>query len=348
MSVMLRKLVLVVTVLTLLVTLLVGCSTNTQPTTPAATTPAATTPTTPAATTPAATTPKPTTPAATTPAATTPATTVAVKPLKLIFSHMHPASNPQSVGCDAWAKEVEKRTNGRVTFTRYWSGSLLPGKDNVEGLKNGVADVASIAPSWSPAMTPLWNGLVSSVLVTSDEVAHFQSMNSIKDMPELVNEYSKLNQKMICPMVTSVYHLFLTKAIATKDEFKGLRVRILGSQGLLAQAIGMVPVGMTSAEIYDALSKKTIDGVFFYSGAGLQYGFGEVAKHFILMGVANGGGTFNINMDTWKKLPADLQLIFLDVGENYLPETYRKIYDDAAEADVATMKKNGITLYRLS
>ncbi|MDD4859531.1 MAG: hypothetical protein PHR56_04935, partial [Dehalococcoidales bacterium] len=110
----------------------------------------------------------------------------------------------------------------------------------------------------------------------------------------------------------------------------------------------MVPVGMESAQIYDALSKKTIDGVFFYSGAGLLYGFGEVAKTFILMGVANGGGTINMNMDSWNKLPADLQQIFLDVGETYLPEAYRKIYDDVAEADGATMKKNGITLYRLS
>ena len=52
---------------------------------------------------------------------------------------------------DIWfMDEVTRRTNGRITFEKYFSGSLLKPSDILPGVSSGAADIGNSVPSASP------------------------------------------------------------------------------------------------------------------------------------------------------------------------------------------------------
>ena len=54
-----------------------------------------------------------------------------------------------SINLDLWAKEVEKRTNGRVKVTMYPSGSLAPAGQIYDSVTKGIADIGYAAISYT-------------------------------------------------------------------------------------------------------------------------------------------------------------------------------------------------------
>ncbi len=55
-------------------------------------------------------------------------------------------------------EEIEKRSKGRIKFEYYFSASLLPAKETVNGLKTGVADIAIASGAYEPGKTSPQHG----------------------------------------------------------------------------------------------------------------------------------------------------------------------------------------------
>jgi TRAP-type C4-dicarboxylate transport system substrate-binding protein len=51
--------------------------------------------------------------------------------------------------------EIEKNSNGRITFTRYLGASLSSGADNYDFVKSGKADLTCYTTSYAPGRFPL-------------------------------------------------------------------------------------------------------------------------------------------------------------------------------------------------
>jgi TRAP-type C4-dicarboxylate transport system substrate-binding protein len=56
---------------------------------------------------------------------------------------------------ERWAKEVEKRTGGRVKVQTFPGGTLLPAKNIFDGVVAGMADIGNFAMSYQPGRFPL-------------------------------------------------------------------------------------------------------------------------------------------------------------------------------------------------
>ena len=63
------------------------------------------------------------------------------KTVKLTYSNFFPPTHIQSKLPEAWCKEVEKRTEGRVKVQYYAGQTLLKAKQTYDGVVDGIADV---------------------------------------------------------------------------------------------------------------------------------------------------------------------------------------------------------------
>lgn len=60
-----------------------------------------------------------------------------------------------SQGFDALLDSIEEKSDGRITFERYYSDALVKPADAADAVGSGIADLALLAPSYTPANNPL-------------------------------------------------------------------------------------------------------------------------------------------------------------------------------------------------
>src|SRR4030067_3286325 len=60
---------------------------------------------------------------------------------KLNYSIFFPASHKHSVLATEWAKEIEKRTGGKVQITMHYGGTLTPAPQVYDGVVKGLSDI---------------------------------------------------------------------------------------------------------------------------------------------------------------------------------------------------------------
>src|SRR4030066_176796 len=66
-----------------------------------------------------------------------------------------PAPHKHSVLATEWAKEIEKRTGGRVQITMHYGGTLTPAPQVYDGVVKGLSDVGMSVCGYTRGRFPL-------------------------------------------------------------------------------------------------------------------------------------------------------------------------------------------------
>jgi TRAP-type C4-dicarboxylate transport system substrate-binding protein len=107
------------------------------------------------------------------------------------------------------------------------------------------------------------------------------------------------------------------KPIRTLEDFKGKRIRGMGEVSTeIIKALGGAPAFLSVGEVYMALQRATIDGVYTSTCSVYERKFSEVTKYYTLMkyGELNVAPAMLMNLKKFKELPADLQKILLEMA----------------------------------
>ncbi len=75
-------------------------------------------------------------------------------PITLTYANFPPAATFPCVQMERWAKELEKRTSGKVRVQTFPGGTLLPAKNIFDGVVSGTADIGNFAMSYQPGRFP--------------------------------------------------------------------------------------------------------------------------------------------------------------------------------------------------
>ena len=73
----------------------------------------------------------------------------------LTYANFPPAPTFPCVQMERWAREVEKRTAGKVKVRTFPGGTLLPAKNILDGVVSGLADIGNFAMSYQPGRFPV-------------------------------------------------------------------------------------------------------------------------------------------------------------------------------------------------
>jgi TRAP-type C4-dicarboxylate transport system substrate-binding protein len=246
------------------------------------------------------------------------------KPVTITYSQLLPPTHPIAALTAEWGKEIEQKTNGRVTVRVHWAGTLL-GPDKVyDGVVNGIADAATFSPAFNVGKFPLTEVFDYPLGFTSSQQA-----------TKLLNEYlatfkpKEFDQVKILYAYTTTPFVFHTnKPVKKFEDLKGLKIRTTGTSARVVSALGGTPVALPIGETYDALSRGVIDSTLTTIEALKTFKFSEVTKYttsgpsanFTLLQIAF------INKGTWEKIPKDAQAIIEEVSKEYADKS-AKAYD---------------------
>jgi TRAP-type C4-dicarboxylate transport system substrate-binding protein len=262
-----------------------------------------------------------------------------------------PPTHPYVVhGIQHFMDRVTAETKGRVKFRFFPAQQSGAINDYVTHLQSGLIDIAVTAPTYFSEALPMGNAVGLPGWNVSTEKLTLAYYSLIRDEKSVFRRVDH-ERNQIVPLVTSTlgpYQIATRKEIKTVEDFSRLRLRSGGgSQDLIISSLGAIPVAMPSTEAYEALSRGTLDGLFFPVDALIPMKLYEVVKYT----TANLNiGTFlhqwSISKRTFDKLPKDVQDVMVRVGEETTRHLSAKMEQNFVSA-LDTLKKQGMTIVNL-
>jgi TRAP-type C4-dicarboxylate transport system substrate-binding protein len=247
------------------------------------------------------------------------------KPFQFSYSIFFPAPHKNTVVAGEWAKEVEKRTGGKVKITLFPGGTLTPASTCYDGVVKGISDLGMSVMGYTKGKFPLTEVIDLPLGYTNGTAA-----------TRLINQYyEKFKPKEFGEVKVMYLHahgpgiLHTKKTVANLEEVKGLRIRCTGTAAKVVSALGGTPVSLPMGETYDALNRGMVDGSMAPMESLEGWKWGEVVKSTTeSYGSAYSTGFFVVmNMDKWNALPADLQKTIEKINQEWVDKT-GKVWDD--------------------
>jgi TRAP-type C4-dicarboxylate transport system substrate-binding protein len=242
------------------------------------------------------------------------------KPIELSYSSFFPATYGLGQAATAWAKEVEKRTNGKVKITIHHSGTLTDANNCYEGVVTNISDIGQSCLAYTRGRFPLSEvldlpGYPLNAMVTTRVADEFYRKFKPK---ELADTHVLYLHAHIPGTITTV-----KKPVRTLEDMKGLKIRSTGLATKIVEALGATPVAMAKGDQYDAMSKGVVDGTVSTPNELLGWKVAEVAKYStLLLDVGYVTAMFIVmNNDKWKSLPSDIQKVFTEVSNEWVDYT---------------------------
>ena len=242
----------------------------------------------------------------------------------LTYSIFFPATHGQCKAGVSWAKEIEKRTNGKVKITVFPGGTLTKANQCYDGVVNGISDIGMSCFAYTRGRFPVMEVVDLPFGYPNGQVA-----------THVANEFAKTIQPKELDDVKVLYihaHgpglLHTKKAVRTLEDLKGMKIRSTGLSAKVVEALGGVPVAMPQGATYESLQKGVVEGTFgpievlkgWKQGEVIKYttecdGIGYTTAMFVVM-----------NLKKWNSLPKNIQKIFEDVSNEWV-DVHGKVWD---------------------
>ena len=234
-------------------------------------------------------------------------------------TYIPPSYNDLYGGFEIFMEEAESASDGQITFDWYDSGTLLEADQLVPGLTQGVADLIFTTSSYISSTYPILGVYeLPFMLDTFEDQREALAFDS--ELRGFLNEQlAEQNLMSIGTMPTTFQWIWTAdKQITSPEDVEGMRIRVAGPlEGRTVEALGGSPVTMSSAEVYEALERGTIDGLISYIGTIPGRSLQEVIKY----GAAAPFGAYSVDAyvraDWFEELPEAHQEALLEAGRVY-------------------------------
>jgi TRAP-type C4-dicarboxylate transport system substrate-binding protein len=239
-----------------------------------------------------------------------------------------------------WAADMEKKTKGGWKIKIHYGAVLAPPKEALDGIRAGMFEAAAICCAYTPGKVPLHTVAELPFISPDTNLNIFRMTAELWKHPALRRELLKWNAVPLLASGLCQYHLMGKKAIRTAEDLKGARIRMGGEIGKVLAAAGAVPTLVPAPEVYESLSRGTIDLVGFpWTYAYGAYKIHEVSQYVtvpISLGTMN--CPYIANRDAWDALPAKFKEYHMEWYRKS-PEVWAAEYKKADDKWIPIFKK---------
>ncbi len=247
------------------------------------------------------------------------------KPIELSYASYIGETALHSEQARLWAKEVEKRTNGKVKVTKWtFGGAVCGGAEQIGCIARGLADIGYAAPSYAPAELRLAT-LTEMVYLSDIPGADIKARVELYDsFPAFREEFRSAGLEVLTFHPTAVWLLGISKKrpINSSADMKGIKSHAYGIIADVMTRVGMTPVAMAIGDVYESLSRGVIDGCsapLWYMVSGKFY---EVTGTIVDPGFGTSSSPIlAMSKSRYDSLPGDVKKVIEDLRrEQVLPE----------------------------
>ena len=243
-----------------------------------------------------------------------------------------------------WANEIEKRTNGEVKIKIFWEGALGKAKENLGLIQQGAIELAAMSPGYFPAELP-FHAAPNSIPMAMSEVPQATELMErlLNEVPEFDAEAQRNGMKALFFHHLNPYKLVCKEPVASVADMNGKKVRTWGKDmPRMVQAAGGVAVTLGLPELYEGLSRGTVDCIPFSVDLMVSYKIYEVAKyvHDITLWEGPTNAVW-ISANIWNNFTDEQQKIVQEVSF----EAARRDRDQvlaAGEEAIGVLESNGV------
>ena len=233
---------------------------------------------------------------------------VSAKTLK--GAHYLSPKHPVGLGYQEFADTLKAETKGSLTVRIFPGESLLGAKALSDGVRDGVADFAFMAITYTPSYYPHGIFMSDLAMVGDDDMMAAFAITELFALhcQPCQAEFLKQNQVFTTMMSTGPYVLIANTDVNGADKIKGKKLRAGGPLwDRFASYAGGTGVNIPSSEMYEALSRGILDASMIAFGALKSNGLADVAKQVVAMplGSWRAGSLFSTNRDTWSAMSVD-------------------------------------------
>ena len=264
--------------------------------------------------------------------------------VELKVAYGFPESDAFCKHASAWMAAVTEKTEGRVKFTPFYAGSLVPLPEILDAVREGSADLGLIVASF-----------------TSGKVPGLSAFEGIGACPMDIGKFNEMLGK-IEPVVNSMFeeqglvYMFLqpapgNDAVSSKsclqnfEQFKGLKIRHSGRWGQVQmQLIGVNCVVIPPGDVYQALQTGVVDAALGTNSLTLQFKWHEVAPFVTDFNLIGNTNFMIANKKVWERISSEDQKIVIEVSKEFSRSSLTQIAKSQKEA-LQTLADQGATTY---
>ena len=237
--------------------------------------------------------------------------------IKLTYSNFFPPTHIQSKLAEAWCKEVEKRTNGRVVVEYYAGQTLSKANQCYDGVVTGISDIGFSVLAYTRGRFPVMSAVDLPLGYSSGREAT-AVINAVynKFMPEELMDTQVMYLHAHGPGLVHTRN----KAVRKLEDMKGLKLRGHGTSSLVQKALGATPVPKPMPETYQMIQKGVVEGASYPFEANKGWKLGEVTKYCTAAFSAAYTTSFFVvmNKDKWKMIPRDDQKTIEQINSEWV------------------------------
>ncbi|HUU40962.1 MAG TPA: TRAP transporter substrate-binding protein [Desulfatiglandales bacterium] len=249
---------------------------------------------------------------------------VQAKTINLTYSIFFPPAHGQCKAGISWAKEIEKRTHGKVKITIFPAGTLTKANQCYGGVVKGISDIGMSCFAYTRGRFPIMEAVDLPHGYPNGQVATHVATEFYNRMkPEELDDVKVLYIHAHGPGL-----LHTKKPVRNLEDLKGMKIRSTGLSAKVTKALGGVPVAMPQGATYEALQKGVVEGTFTPIETLKGWKQGEVVKYTTeCSGVGYTTAMFVVmNLKKWNALPKEIQGIFEETSREWV-DVHGEIWD---------------------
>ncbi|VEF46647.1 TRAP system periplasmic protein [Bacillus freudenreichii] len=264
--------------------------------------------------------------------------------IKLTYAFFAPAGTFPAVQMEEWKTRLEERTDGKVEVELFPGGALLEANNMYDGVANGTADIGLTSTSYEPGRFPL--------LAISDMPSGYANAKSASHVTaDLVEKYPPeplKDFKIITTFATEPAYIQSKKPIASMKDLKGKQLRIAGALTPIMEELGAAPVGMSQAEVPEALQTGVVEGYVSSREILKDTKLAEMVGYVTDYPLALNTFIAVMNKDKWDSLPEDVQQVIEELNREMTEFTGDYLDNHVQESIVWSQDTHDLEIVKLS
>ncbi len=246
------------------------------------------------------------------------------------------------VAIDAFAREVEKRTNGRYKVQNFYSGALGAERESIEAIQLGTLDLTMTSTGPVPNFVP--EVAILDIPFLFRDYAHARSTLDGPIGQEMLGKFTAKNIQALAWGENGFRHMTNNRrSVAAPEDLKGLKMRTMENPVHMQayKQFGIIPTPMAFTEVFTALQQGTVDGQENPLSVITAAKFEQVQKHLSLTGHVYSPAVILMSKAAFDKLSADDKKHFMDAATEGIKANRARVDDDDAKG-VADLKSKGM------
>jgi TRAP-type C4-dicarboxylate transport system substrate-binding protein len=180
-------------------------------------------------------------------------------------AYLPPSYTEIFAGINKFSEVINTKGQGKVKVEVFDSEKLLKAKELLTGLTMGTVEAVGVPMVYWHGTFPLSQGLSLPNIWSGNFERYYKAIEPGSPIANLLNEdFGKKNIFMVFGLCDGNEVLWTKgKPVSKPDDLKGLKIRASGLiPAEVLKRLGASPVDMPSGDMYTALQRGTIDGIF--------------------------------------------------------------------------------------